>query len=205
LKTSETKCNKISENNGMSAQMSLRQKAIKEIKAVGLLTFYFAAWFGILLFIKRLMLEEYEIQFRGISIALLAALVVAKVVIVAEHISLGRWVRLQPVAVDVALRSGLYTVGVLVVFLLEKAFESRHEMGGFGQALLRVFHHRDIHHVWAATICVGGSLLGFNIICALRRHFGGAELKRLFLGVPLAELEARETAGTGVITAEKTL
>src|SRR5690242_16015459 len=107
--------------------MNLQQKAIKEIKTLGLLTFYFAAWFGMLLFVKRLMLEEYEIKFRGVSFALLGAVVVAKVVVVAEHISLGQWVQLRPVAVNIALRTLLYTLGVLIVLLLEKAFESRHE------------------------------------------------------------------------------
>jgi hypothetical protein len=180
--------------------MSFQQRAIKEIKAIGLLTFYFAVWFGMMLFVKRLVLAQYKIEFRGASIALVGALVVAKVVIVMEHVSLGPWVRRRPVAVDLALRTLLYTIGVLIVLLLEKAFEARHEAGGFGKALVSIFQHREIHQVWAATICVGGSLLGFNVLSVVQRRFGGTELRRLFFATPLAELEAKETAGAGVAT-----
>ena len=183
--------------------MSFQQRALQEIKAIGLVTFCFAFWFGMMLFVKRLVLAEYEIEFSGVSIALVGALVVAKVVIVMEHVSLGQWVRRRPVAVDIALRTLLYTIGVLIVLLLEKAFEARHEAGGFGKALLRVFQHREIHHVWAGTICVSGSLLGFNVMSVLQRRFGGAELKRLFFATSLAELEAKETVEAGVAPAKE--
>lgn len=78
-------------------------------------------------------------------------------------------------------RTLLYTFGVWIVFLLEKAFESRHEHGGFGPSLMTVFQHRDIHHVWASTIGVCIALLGFIIFSVVKNHFGGHELKRLFL------------------------
>jgi hypothetical protein len=98
-------------------------------------------------------------------------------------------VRNRPVAVDVILRALLYTIGVWIVFLLEKSFESRHEHGGFGTSLMAVFQHRDIHHVWASTIGVSIALLGFNTFSILKRQFGGHELKRFFFATRLKELE----------------
>ena len=72
------------------------RKLIKEIKALWLLTIYFAVWFGMLVLVKRLLLAQYQIEFRGASLALVGALVTAKVVIVMEHVSsvtstLRRW------------------------------------------------------------------------------------------------------------------
>jgi hypothetical protein len=183
--------------------MSFRQRAIKEIEAIGLVTAFFAVWFGMMLFVKRLVLAQYEIEFRGASIALVGALVVAKVVIVMEHVSLGQWVRQRPVAVDLALRTLIYTFGVLIALLIEKAFEARHEAGGFGRALVSITQHREIHQVWATTICVGGSLLGFNAMSVVHRRFGGAELRRLFFATSLAELETKETAEAGMATAKE--
>jgi hypothetical protein len=177
--------------------MSFQQKALDEIKSIGLLAAYFAGWISLLMLLKKLMLEDYQIQFRGISVALISALVVAKVVALMEYVPLGQWVQRRPVAVDVVLRTLLYTFGVFIVMLLEKAFEARHEAGGFGKALVTVFQHRDMPHVWAGTICIGGSVLGFMMLSALQRHFGAAELKRLFFATPLAELEAKETTQTG--------
>lgn len=113
----------------------------------------------------------------------------AKVVILMEYIPLGHWVREQPAIVDIVLPTLLYTLGVLIVFLLEKAFESRHEDGGFGPALIHVFRHRDIYHVGAGTIVIGLSLFWFNVFSVLQQHFGEHNLSRLFFKTPLAEVE----------------
>ncbi len=164
------------------------QKVIHEIKSIAGVTFYFAVWLGILMLLKRLMLEDYNIEFRGISIALISALVMAKVVLLMDLIPLGSWIRRQPSVVDVLVRMLLYTVGVLFVFLMEKAFESRHEAGGFGTALSNVFHHRDIYKVWAGTIVVGISLFWFQVWGVISKHLDKGELATLFFRTPLEEV-----------------
>jgi len=73
--------------------MSLRQELIGETKSFGLLTLYFTVWFEMIVFVKWLVLAQYQIEFSGASLAFVGALIVAKVVIVAEHLSLGQWVR----------------------------------------------------------------------------------------------------------------
>src|SRR5262245_56064771 len=168
--------------------MSLKQKMAEELKAVVLTTLYFAIWFGALVTLKRLILADYQIAFRGWSLALMGALVVAKVVLILEHVSLGQWLRSHPAVFDVIVRTLVYTVGVFIALLLEKAFEARHEYGGFGQALLHVFEHRDMPHVWANTICVGFALLVFNALSILRRHIGREQLIGLFLAPPPQEV-----------------
>jgi len=145
----------------------------KEIETVALTTLYFVAWLVALLAVKKLILDEYHIEFRGLSLALIGALIIAKVVLVLEHVPLGQWVTRHAAFLEVMARTLLYTLGVVVVLLLEKAFEARHEWGGFGASLAQVFEHRDIPHVWANTICLAGALLVFNALAALRPHLGG--------------------------------
>jgi hypothetical protein len=170
----------------MSRAMSLRQKLKHEIKAVGLATLYFAVWIGVLVVLKQLVLKEYHIQFNGLSLAIVGALILAKVVLVLEHVPLGDWTRTRPALLDVVLRTVMYALGVLVVLLLEKAFDGRHEYGGFGPSLIALFQHVDIHHVWVNAICLTGALLGYNLLSVVRRHFGEGGLIRLFLS-PLPE------------------
>jgi len=170
--------------------MSLRQKVMDEIRAVALATLYFGTWIGVLMVLKVLALAEYRIEFNAWSLVLVGALVLAKVVLVLEHVSLGAWIRTRPALVDVILRTVLYALGVLVVLLLEKAFEGRHENGGFGPSLAMVFQHAEIHHVWVNTICVSGALLGYNMLSVVRRHLGEGGLLRLLLS-PLPE-QAKE-------------
>ena len=170
--------------------MHLRQKLKDEVKAVASATFYFAVWLGVLLVLKQLILEEYRIQFHGLSLALVGALILAKVVLVLEHVPLGAWTRTRPAMLDVVLRTAMYALGVLVVLLLEKAFDGRHEYGGFGSSLIALFQHADIHHVWVNAICLTGALLGYNGLSVVRRHLGKGGLSRLFLS-PLPE-QAKE-------------
>lgn len=160
--------------------MSL-QRLKKEIEEVALTTLYFAVWLGVLVLFKRLILADYLIEFRGLSFALVGALIIAKVVLVLEHVPFGPWVRRHATVYEVLLRTLLYTVGVAAVLLLEKAFEARHEDGGFGRALAGVLQHRDIAHVWANTLCVSSALLVFNAVSVLRHHLGEGRLAALFL------------------------
>jgi hypothetical protein len=166
--------------------MSFKQKLKDEIKAVGIVALYFGCWLSALLLLKSLILAEYGIAFHSWSMAVVGALVLSKVVLVLEHISLGAWVRAKPAWVDVVLRTAMYSLGVAVVLALEKGIEARHEYGGFVPALRQLFQQTDIHHVWANTLCLSGALLGYNALSVVRRHLSGKGLLRIFL-LPLPE------------------
>ena len=166
--------------------MSIAQKLKHEIVAVALLTFYFGCWLGALVLLKYLVLAEYQIAFYGLSAALVGALVLAKVVLVLEHVSLGAWVRARPAWVDVVLRTALYSFGVFVVLLLEKAFKGRHEYDSFGASMIAVFQQADAIHVWLNTICLSTALLSYNMLSVIRRRLGKGALLRMFMS-PLPE------------------
>lgn len=161
--------------------MSIQKKLKHELETIVLVTLFFTSWLGIFMGLKVLILDDYQIRFGGFSMVLIGALILAKVVLILEHVPLGAWLRDKPVLFDVILRTILYALGTLVVMLLEKAFESRHEQGGFGPALMKVFQHRDMPHVWANTICVAGALLFYNLSAALNRHLGSGGLIRVLL------------------------
>ncbi|MCU0598201.1 MAG: hypothetical protein MUE70_02955 [Desulfobacterales bacterium] len=171
--------------------MSFKQKAKEEFKSMFLATLYFSVWLGVLIVLKELILIEYQIHFHGLTIALVGALILAKVVLVLEHFQMGAWVRKRPALVDVMLRTVFYSLGVLIVLLIEKAFDGRHEYGGFGPSLSAIFHHVDIYHVWVNSICISGALLGYNMLSVVRLHLGPGGLIRLFLN-PMPE-ESRST------------
>ncbi len=157
-----------------------------EVKALTLAMLYFGAWIGVLVLLKTLVLDEYRIKFHGFSTALVGTLVLAKVVLVLEHVPLAAWFRRHAALFDVVIRTVFYSLGVLVVLLLEKAFEARHEHGSFGRSLASVFQHPDIHHVWVNTISLSAALLGYNLLAVVRRHLGQGGLIRLLLS-PLPE------------------
>jgi hypothetical protein len=171
--------------------MRVKQKLKDEITAIAIAALYFGCWIAALLLLKSLVLAEYRIAFQGWSVAVVGALVLSKVVLVLEHVSLGAWVRDRPAWVDVVLRTAMYSLGVMVVLLLENGFEGRHEYGGFGPALLQSFQQADVHHVWANTLCLSGALLGYNMLSVVQRHLGKDGLIGIFLS-PLPDKSKTE-------------
>ncbi len=171
--------------------MSAWQKLKVEIRLVLLTTLYFAVWLGMLILLKKLALDEYNIAFQGYSVALLGALVLAKVVLILDHVPLGARIGALPAWVDVLLRTALYSMGVVIVLLIEKAFEGRHEHGGFGASLRSVFDHAELPHVWATTIVLGGALLAYNCLRVFNLHLGkGALVRMLRSPLPVHDQEA---------------
>ena len=157
----------------------------KELRELSLAMLYFAAWIGLLVVLKSLILAEYQIEFRQWSAILIGALVLGKVVLILEHVSLGGWIERQPAIVDVVARTLLYSLGVVVVLLIEKGFEGRHEAGGFGPAVAALFDDPDMAHTWANTICLSAALFGYNVLSVFRRYLGEGGIARvLFSPLP---------------------
>jgi hypothetical protein len=177
--------------------MSAMKKILHEIIIVARVAAYFAVVFVMMMVMKKLYLEDYDIEFSGISQALLGALVMSKVVILMEYISLGHWVQRQPPVVDIILRTLLYTAGVLIVVVLEKAFEKRHEVEGFGNAISYVLNHRDVYHVWATTIGSAASIFVYNAFSIVQQKLGKNGLAKLFFSTPLNQVEHKEEPAAG--------
>jgi hypothetical protein len=149
----------------------MKDKLIKELKSVFMTTLYFFVWFGALMVIKVLLLREYEIEFYGFSKVLIGALILAKVVLILEYVPLS-FTKKQLVIVGLIIRTILYLGGVFLVLILERSFESRHEYGGFGNALMNVFSDVNIYHFWVNCIVVFGALLFFNLWSIMKKRLG---------------------------------
>lgn len=151
--------------------MISKKKVIAEIRTVLLTTLYFFLWFGALMIIKVLLLKEYNIEFAGFSVVVVSALVIAKVVLLLEYVSIP-FTKTKPAWVEVITRTLIYLLGVFFVMLLEKSFEARHEYGGVLEASKNVFGQANFYHVWANTLCVFGALFFFNLWSVIKITFG---------------------------------
>ena len=160
--------------------MTKSEKLKHDLKSLAVAFIYFAVWVGALFVIKKLVIEEYEILFTGLTLALLGALVLSKVVLLMEPISLGKWMQRQPALVSVVLRTILYGAGVFIVLMIKTTLEGLPIHGGFFPSLKAVCNNPDLYHIAANTICLSGALLGFNILSVMRERLGERGLVRLF-------------------------
>jgi hypothetical protein len=167
------------------------KKLLHEIKSIARISSYFAIVFLLMMVMKKLYLEDYDIAFSGISQALIGALIMAKVIVLVDLISFGEWLKRLPAIYDVVFRTIVYTLGVVIVIVLEKAFEKRHEAGGFLDAIPYVFSHRDIYHVWAQAIGVFLSLLAYNAFSIFQKRLGEKGVAKLFFSTTLTQLETK--------------
>ncbi|GMV27381.1 MAG: hypothetical protein AMXMBFR58_34120 [Phycisphaerae bacterium] len=166
--------------------MAMTSALGRELRALAATTLYFGVWLGSLIVLKHLILEEDRIEFDRWTAAVVGTLVLAKVVLVLEHVSLGELVRARPAWVEVVAKTALYASGVFAVLVLEHAFEGRHEHGSFGASLSAVFRDADFNHVIVNAMCCTGALLGYNVLMLVRRRLGPGGLRRAFL-TPVAE------------------
>ena len=169
--------------------MNARGKLVEEFKALGVITLYFGVWVGTIMLLKKLALAQYGIHFGALALAVVGVLLLAKVVLLMEHIPMGSWVRNQPAIVPVLLRTFIYSLGVFVVLAIERAFEARHEYGSFGRALIGIIQHPIYPRVLFNTICLFWALLGFNVLSVLRERLGTKGLRHIFFDPPAAHQE----------------
>jgi len=169
--------------------MSVAKKFFEEIKTIARTAAYFSTVFILMMVMKKLYLKDYDIEFTGISQALIGALVLSKVVLLMGLISFGSWLQRQPSIVDISLRTLLYTLGVWIVIVLEKLFERRHDPGGISDSISYLFSHRDIYHVWATTIGSCVSIFIYNAFSVMQRLLGRHGLSKLFFNTSIEQLD----------------
>src|SRR5215469_16542282 len=119
----------------------VRTAIAHEIREVIPPTLFFFAGFNLILFTKRLMLSQYLIAYAGFMIATTSALIVGKVVLVADKLPVLRRFDHAPLAYPILYKAFAYTVLVLLARLLEALVHFLVEGGvlGGGRFLGEVF------------------------------------------------------------------
>ena len=96
----------------------------KELLEVIPVTLFFFVGFGLVLMLVKLILAQYSIPFSVLSRAMIAALIVGKVVLVLEKVRLeGRFPR-APGWVLVAIKTAFYGSGAVVAAFIERLIET---------------------------------------------------------------------------------
>ena len=161
--------------------MSFKQKVLKELHEIWIVTSYFFICFLVILTLKKLLLAEYQIKIMVLHTALIAALITAKVVILLDKTPFGSLFDSQRLIFRVLWRTVAYTAIVFIVTLAEHLFEYYQEQSQLSLALQELWQGRDLYHFLALNISVGLSLLLYNFYIAIDQSLGRGALKRALL------------------------
>jgi hypothetical protein len=156
--------------------MSIKTRILKELTEILWVSLYFFCWFGALMLIKVLLLQQYKIEFYGATIVIVGTLVAAKAVVILEKVPL---FKNQPAWLEILLRTILYSAGIALLLILEKGLEARHEYGGFLPAVKNLFETANGYQIWLNTICIFGALFFFNLGTVIKLHLGKDGFKRI--------------------------
>src|SRR6476646_10196193 len=83
-------------------------------------TIFFLVGFNLILWTKRLILQEHGIEFSGFFTALVAALLIGKAVLVTDNLPFMRRFDGAPLIQPILFKSAIYWVCVLIVRLVEE-------------------------------------------------------------------------------------
>lgn len=167
-----------------------------EIRHVLPPTIFFFVGFNLILFTKRLILAEHLIQFTGFFIATMAALVVGKVVLVADRLPFLRRFDHAPLAAPILFKTAVYTLLVFAARLLEAFAHYALEGGavgggGFIEHQLGAF---SWHRFVATQLWIFALFLVYVTGAEINGLLGDGELLRIFFRRRSTELKATRRA-----------
>jgi hypothetical protein len=154
-------------------------------------TIFFFVAFNVITFTKGLMLEQYGIKFSGFAAATVGALIVAKVVLIADKIPFINKYPDKPLIYNVVWKTGIYIAVALVVRFLEYliplwwqyrnlSFATEHLWGEI------IWAHFWVIHIWLTCL--------FFVYVSFRefaRAVGEERFFKMFLGIERKTTDAR--------------
>jgi len=169
---------------------------LHELREVLPPTIFFFLGFNLILFTKRLILADYLIQFAGFFIATMSALVVGKVVLVADKLPLLRRFDHQPLAAPILIKTVIYSLLVFVARLLEAFVHYAIEggvigHGGFIEHQLGIF---SWHQFIAAQMWIFVLFLVYVTASEINTLFGDGELFKIFFTRRIPETKSTRRA-----------
>lgn len=151
---------------------------------------YFLVAFHLVAALRALMQQEYGIQAGTVMNATIAALIVAKVVVLADLLPIVNRFPDKPLVYNILWKTMMYQLAAIVVGYLERLWDAYREVGSFAAANGHMVEAVVWPHFWAVQILM---LVLFLQYCTLRefsRAVGGPRMRALFLG-PLPGREQR--------------
>jgi hypothetical protein len=156
-----------------------KQKILHEMIEYWLVVLYMALFFGVFFNYRRLILAHHGIGYEYYGISVIKALVLGKVVLVAESLRLGRRFEDKPLIVPTLYKSSIFTICVALFNVIESMILSFvHGMGPMGAVDELVNRY---NYEWlAGALVVFFAFIPFFALRELRRVLGEKTLRQLF-------------------------
>jgi hypothetical protein len=143
-------------------------------------TIFFFVGFNLILWTKRLILEEHGVEFSSFFPATVAALLVGKAVLVTDNLPFMRRFDGAPMVQPILFKSAIYWLCILIVRLAERLVPFLVAGGAIANFPEHLIQHFSWPRFLSIQICLMVLMLAYVTIHELNMLFGDGELFRLF-------------------------
>lgn len=143
--------------------------------------FFFVA-FHILAITKTLILEDYKVTPVGASVATIGALIVAKVILIADKLPFIRVFHDKPLIYSVVWKTINYGVIVVLFRYVEELVPMLSEYGGFVSANRHLIDEVSWPHFWAVQIWLVLTLFFYCLVVEFSHAIGVERTRKLIFG-----------------------
>ncbi len=143
---------------------------------------FFLVAFHLVAALRALMQQQYGIQAGTVMGATIAALIVAKVVLLADLLPIVNRFPNKPLIYNIVWKTVIYMAVAIVVVYLEHLWHAYREVGSFAAANVHMVNTLVWPHFWAVQILMLVLLLQYTTLREFSRAVGGKKMKAMFLG-----------------------
>ena len=156
-----------------------KQRILHELVSYWIIVLYLAIFFGVFTTYRRLLLAHHQIDYAEYGISVIRALVLAKVVLVAETLRLGRGFEDKPLVVPTLYKTLLFTICMALFSVAEELVRGFIHGKGVAAAADEVMS--QLHLEWLArALVVFFAFIPFFMVRELGRVLGKGTIARLF-------------------------
>ena len=159
--------------------MSLKEKFLHEFAASWINVLYLCLMFAAFAWYRRLVLAAYHITYGHYFVALIKALILAKVILIGDVLRLGHRLEHKPLIYPTLLKTVLFTLFVGVFNILEDIIKGLLKGKAPAEALTEFFG-KGTDELLANCLVILASFIPFFALRELSRVFGKGEIWTLF-------------------------
>ncbi len=156
-----------------------KQKIFHELMEYWIIFLYLAIFFGVFTNYRRLILAHYQISYEAYGFSIVKALVLAKVILVAEDLRLGQRFENRPLIVPTIYKAFLFTICVVLFSVIESvvgSFIHGKDLMGVLDDLVSQFNYERL----AGALVIFFAFIPFFAVKELEQVLGEGMIPKLF-------------------------
>jgi hypothetical protein len=146
-------------------------------------TLFFLVTFGLLVLTKHLMLKQYGIQFSDFGAIVVGALIIGKVVLIADHLKITNRFPNRPLIYRITWKSLVYVTAAFIVRTAEELVPRIITYGSLRQGMAHLVDEVIWPHFWVIYIWLSVLLFTYCSLRELVRVIGEHKVLELFFGI----------------------